>query len=220
MKPSPSKPHHVRFDEAGADRMDRTAVTVFAPIYPVIAEQIVARLHITEGRCVEIGSGPGLLSLALAPITGLHMTLLDAAMPMHRKARAHLSRSENAHRFTLLQGDVHHMPLCHGTIQLVVSRGSIFFWEDLKRAFKEIHRVLSPGGRAYVGGGFGSARLRARITRKMTAIQPDWRSFRDRNLGKASLKKIVNALHAAWVPHDIINDDSGFWIIIRKERES
>ena len=51
----------------------------------------------------------------------------------------------------------------------------------------------------------------------MTAIQPDWRSFRDRNLGKASLKKIVTALDAAWVPHDIINDDSGFWIIIRKE---
>ena len=81
-------------------------------------------------------------SLALAPITGLHMILLDAAMPMHRKAKAHLSRSEHAHRFMLLQGDVHHMPLCQGTVHLAVSRGSIFFWEDQKRAFKEIHRVL------------------------------------------------------------------------------
>ena len=82
MKPSAALAHPVRFDEARADQMDRTALTVFAPIYPVIAEQIVRRLDITEGRCVEIGSGPGLLSLALARITDLQMILLDVAMPI------------------------------------------------------------------------------------------------------------------------------------------
>lgn len=207
----------VYFDEAGAAKMDRTAVEIFAPVYPVLAAQIVRNLGITKGNCVDMGSGSGLLSLALARITQLRMILLDAAMPMHMRAKKHLSASGKKRRFTLLCGDVHNIPLNDASIHLMVSRGSIFFWDHPELAFKEIHRVLAPSGRSYMGGGFGSAELGEHIRKKMAVIQPEWRAFRDRNLGEPTRQKFITALHAADIDYDIIRDDSGFWIIIKKE---
>ena len=207
----------MNFDEAGAAQMDRTAVEIFAPVYPVLAAQMVRRLGITKGNCVDMGSGPGLLSLALARITQLRMILLDAAMPMHMRAKKHVSASGQKGRFSLLRGDVHNIPLNDGSIHLMVSRGSLFFWDHPESAFKEIHRVLAPSGRSYIGGGFGSAELNERIRKRMAVVQPGWRAFRDRNLGEATRRKFIEALHAAGIDYDIIKDDSGFWIIIKKE---
>jgi hypothetical protein len=38
---------------------------------------------------------------------------------------------------------------------LVVSRGSLWFWDDQVKGPQEIYRVLKPGGVAFVGGGLG-----------------------------------------------------------------
>jgi len=47
------------------------------------------------------------------------------------------------------------MPFPDNSVDLVVSRGSIFFWDDPAQGLKEVHRVLRPGGKAYIGGGAG-----------------------------------------------------------------
>jgi len=213
----PNQNRGVRFDESAAAEMDRTAVEIFAPVYPVIAEEIVRRLDIPGGQCVEIGRGPGLLSLALAHITALQMILLNAAMPMHIKAERHLSASGLGRRFALVCGDVNHIPLEDNSIHLAVSRGSIFFWDHPEHAFREVHRILAPEGRSYIGGGFGNAILRDRICEKMTAIKPEWCNFRDRNLGKQTWRRLLSPLHRAAIPHEMINDDSGVWIVVKKE---
>jgi SAM-dependent methyltransferase len=48
------------------------------------------------------------------------------------------------------------LPLVDNYLDLVVSRGSIFFWDDPARGIREVHRVLRPGGCAMIGGGCGS----------------------------------------------------------------
>ncbi len=205
-------------ESEGAGRMDRIAKTVFAPIYPVIAEQILDRCGITRGRCLDIGSGPGSLGIALARSSDLVVTLLDSSLEALKIAEGNVRDAGLSDRIYLLPGDVHDIPLPAGSIDLIVSRGSIFFWDDLARAFAEIHRVLAPGGKTYVGGGFGTAELRDSITEAMIKKNPDWKNFRDKNLGADNQARIAGVVRDLGIPHRIINDDSGFWVLIEKER--
>ncbi|MBC7343666.1 MAG: methyltransferase domain-containing protein, partial [Clostridia bacterium] len=48
----------------------------------------------------------------------------------------------------------------HDYFTLPGKQGFGVFWENLEKAFKEIHRVLAPGGIAYIGGGFGTSELK------------------------------------------------------------
>ncbi len=198
--------------------MDRIAKTVFAPIYPVIAEQILDRCGITRGRCLDVGSGPGSLGIALARASDLLITLLDSSPDALEIAEKNVLDAGLSDRISLLPGDVHDIPVPSGSIDLIVSRGSIFFWDDLARAFSEIHRVLAPGGKTYVGGGFGTAELRDSITEAMVKKNPDWKNFRDKNLGPDNRARIAGVVADLGLPYQAIDDDSGFWIVMEKER--
>ena len=54
-----------------------------------------------------------------------------------------------------MAADVHALPFRDNSFDLVISRGSIFFWRDQSTALREIVRVLKPGGYAFIGGGYG-----------------------------------------------------------------
>ena len=113
------------------------------------------------------------------------------------------------------------MPFEDNYADLVVSRGSIFFWEDLGKAFSEILRVLKPGGVAFIGGGFGSAKIEEDIVKKMAKEYPEWRKSEKKGK-KTTIKrrlKIVKALLEEEIPYESICDESGFWIILRKKNE-
>jgi ubiquinone/menaquinone biosynthesis C-methylase UbiE len=59
-------------------------------------------------------------------------------------------------RLVAVVGVAEAMPFPDNTADLVVSRGSIFFWDDPVKGLQEVYRVLRPGAKAYVGGGAGS----------------------------------------------------------------
>jgi SAM-dependent methyltransferase len=48
------------------------------------------------------------------------------------------------------------------SVDFLVSRESIFFWDDPVKGLKEIRRVLRPGGTACIGGGAGSGHIATR----------------------------------------------------------
>ncbi len=146
---------------------DRIAREVFAPVYPVIAQQIRTRTGITQGVCLDIGTGGGYLGIALAAITDLEFYLMDKSPEMQEIAWMNVAVSGFQNRVHTLCGDVHDIPRENGSIDLVISRGSLFFWEDKARAFAEIYRVLAPGGGAYIGGGMGTKELFDKITVEM-----------------------------------------------------
>jgi ubiquinone/menaquinone biosynthesis C-methylase UbiE len=119
-------------------------------------------------------------------------------------------------RSDFLVGDIHDLKLQENSIDLVISRGSSPFWVDWKQAYSEILRVLKVGGKAYIGGGFGTAELREHIVKTMNKNNPSWRnSFKDKViLEREALPNIMQSL----APHsfEIIDDDSGYWIYITK----
>lgn len=195
---------------------DNIVRTVFAPIYPVIAEQIKTLTSITQGRCLDAGCGTGALGIALAQITDMHVTFFDQSEEMLNLASGYVDENGLDNRSTFLQGDIHAIPLIDEDVHLVISRGSSLFWENWHQAYSEILRILKPGGMAYIGGGFGNAELRESIVKTMSENNPDWRnSFKDRiKAEREALPKILHSLRPS--KFNIIDDESGFWAVITK----
>ena len=204
-----------------AQEYDRIARTVFAPIYPVIADQIIARTGVTRGICLDIGCGGGYLGAALARITDLFVHFLDNSAEMLAIAGRTINENGLQTRADTRQGAVSSIPLPDASVDLAVSRGSIFFWENLPRAFQEIYRVVAPNGWAYVGGGFGSKELKANIVREMATRGQNGDPFSNkvrRNLSSETRAHFETALKTAGIDSFSIlhGNDIGLWIVLRK----
>lgn len=204
-----------------AHKYDKIAKGVFAPVYPLIADQIIAYTGITQGTGLDIGCGGGYLGAALAGKTDLFIRLFDASPDMLEIARRTIDENGLSGRADTLQGDVTTIPLPDNTVDLAVSRGSVFFWDDLPRALADIHRVLAPGGWAYIGGGFGSKAVTESIVEEMTRRNQGSHGFRDRvhrNLGPETRDRFKTALITAGIDRfSILHDDEiGLWMVMRK----
>ncbi|MHC1626525.1 MAG: class I SAM-dependent methyltransferase [Methanoculleaceae archaeon] len=206
-----------RSDKSDARMMDTIAKGPFAPIYPVIARQAIGACGITEGRCIDIGCGPGHLAIALCAVSNLEIDALDSSPDMLEIAGENIEEAGLTDRIRLVHGDVHNLPYSDDSVDLIVSRGSLFFWDDRPRAFSEIWRVLRPGGRTFVGGGFGTAALKAEITLKMREIDPGWEKKMAKRLSPERREAILKDLEKACIPaYKILRDEASFWIIMRK----
>ena len=197
-----------------AHEFDEIARNVFAPAYPLLASQVVAKTGVRSGNCLDLGSGGGYLGLALAETTALQVWLLDESEDMRGIAAANIFARNLAGRVRAVTGDAHDIPLPAASMTLVVSRGSLFFWNDLPRAFREIWRVLAPGGHAHVGGGFGSVNVRDEIVGTMQRRNPEWAPKFDQNRDDSSYGDALRK--AGIMDFDITRDGSGFWITFQK----
>ncbi|HHW61549.1 MAG TPA: class I SAM-dependent methyltransferase [Syntrophomonadaceae bacterium] len=143
------------------------------PVYPLIAQQILDDYQITAGKCLDIGTGHGFLGIELAKITELEMYFVDLdpeALEISKKNTA-MNKLQNPLHF--VQADVCALPFKDDFADLVISRGSLWFWKDQVKGLQEIHRVLKPGGVAFVGGGLGRytpATMRKRLQGKKRKI--------------------------------------------------
>jgi len=207
----------VGFHDEYAENFEDVAANVFAPIYPVISQQIINICQIKSGTFIDVGSGPASLAIALGEIVDGKVYAMDFSEKMLDIAKKKIeSRDLNANVIPIF-GDVHDMPFDNCFADLVVSRGSLFFWKDVPQAFREIYRVLKPGGMAYIGGGFGTAELKSKITQPMEKRDPAWSQCVEKRLNKTNLDSFKKALHVAEIDHyRTIDDESGFWICFKK----
>lgn len=204
-------------EKEAAGGMDRIAKTLFKPIYPVIAANAIKEAGVREGICIDAGSGPGSLAIAMAGYPGFRVYALDHSPASNEIAEKNIEEAGLSERVTVVNGSVEEIPLESGIADLVVSRGSIFFWEDYNRAFSEIERVLKPGGRSYIGGGFGNAELRDTIVAEMIRRKPEWEKKYKRNMSKDMKNTLIEA--AAGLKDckaRCIDDETGLWIILEK----
>jgi ubiquinone/menaquinone biosynthesis C-methylase UbiE len=204
------------------EEYDKISKLAFAPIYPYLARCIKEKFGISKGVCVDVGSGPGSLAIALARITRLHVYSLDIKEGMTQVALRNIAKAGLASRVTAVTADVCRMPFDDGSVDLVVSRGSLPFWEDRGGAFREIYRVLKPGGTAYVGGGFGSPEIKSRV---MEAFSTKKALGASREKFLAGMKRpnftpeqLEADLAASSVTGTIEEEYSGLWVQIVKPR--
>lgn len=206
--------------KTNVSRYDETARGVNAPMYTYYAQKIKEKTGITKGVCIDVGSGGGYLGLALAKITDLDFIFLDISADMLEKARLHIAEDGLQKRAKTLLADVHSIPLADGSVNLVISRGSIPFWKDPAKALKEIYRVLAPGGKVYVGGGRGTPEIQAQIAaqRKELGMEPSDRPKGDKRPagggpGRIPQRNYDEILKATGITKYVLNKgDDGMWI--------
>ena len=206
----------VQTTEQAANEND-LARTIFFPVYPVIAHQILERADIDDGICLDVGCGSGHLAVALATLSNLRVFALDSTEPVRSIADATIRKYHLEQRVRTMPGTVNVLPFGSASMNLVVSRGSFFFWESLSRGFSECLRVLKPGGMAYIGDGFGNARIGREIMERMRDREPGWQSEQRDRYMRCNPHIIRSALAAAGIfEYDLIDDESGFWIVFWK----
>lgn len=207
-----------RFDQDRAGEYAAIANEVFAPIYPVIARQILERCGVREGLCVDVGCGAANLAIALAKITSLDVCAMDFSPPILELGQENIKREGLEDRVTAIAGDVHRMPFADGVASLVISRGSMRFWRNRPAAFREMRRVLRPGGKGYVGGGLGSRELADQINEEMTRRGADWKNKPTPKVRKKDTAEWGEIMRkAGFSRFELIRDDSGSWVCFENE---
>ena len=202
---------------------DEIAEKFFSPVYPVIADAILEKTGIGGGQLLDLGCGGGHLGFELLQRGNFSAAVFADANPEALKAakRRGAERGFDAIMETSLQ-DACALDLPHENFDLVVSRGSMPFWDDQRAAFSGIYRLLAPGGWAYIGGGLGNAQLAEDIKTAMREEREKHggegpRCF-DRKDSKTLADEEYRALFAETDAELAIvnNDDEGHWIILSK----
>lgn len=100
-------------------------------------------------QVLEVGCGQGTL-LNYLPGLGAGLTIgLDASLESLRRARD-AAASLELERMVFLHGDAEHLPFEDASFDRVLSIGVLHHTPDTAGSVRELHRVLSPGGRAIV----------------------------------------------------------------------
>lgn len=188
---------------------------VFRDIYPVIAEQVLELTGIRSGLCIDLGGGPGMLGVWIARSSDLHVAIVDPLADCLALAEENIAKHDLTGRVTTRHGAAEALPAADGEADLIISRGSIYFWEDQGKGLREIYRALAPGGWGYIGGGFGNQALRDRIFAEK-ANDPEWKNGVAERGRKNPPSHFRNLLDEAEIPGEVRTDERGTWIIFRK----
>jgi ubiquinone/menaquinone biosynthesis C-methylase UbiE len=130
---------------------DALSRLVLGPLLRRIAADVAA-VAPAGAQVLEVGCGPGHLSIRLARQHGLRVTGLDLDPAMIERARANAEHPGNGdeRRPSFLVGDVASLAFPDGSFDLAVSTFSMHHWADPTAGLAEIGRVLRPGARALI----------------------------------------------------------------------
>ncbi len=137
------------------------------PIYPLLAQQCVDDYGLDNGICLDIGTGNGFVGTEIAKITHMDVYFIDIEAEAVDFARRTVAQADIDNEVFFVEADVcTKLPFADNFADFIISRGSIWFWEDKVKGLAEIYRVLKVGGIALVGSGLGRyvpSTMRARL---------------------------------------------------------
>lgn len=107
-----------------------------------------------DGPWLDLSCGPGVFCRAIgAAAPGALVVGLDISRAMLDVAA---SRTAGYHNVQLIRGDAHALPFVDAAFEGVNNAGALHAYDDPELVFREILRVLRPGG-LYVGSTFAEA---------------------------------------------------------------
>ncbi len=107
---------------------------------------ILAKVLPLPGYVLEIGTGKGRFLAAMAKHAD-RITTLDADPEQQRAAKLHVRQTQAGHRIRFVAHDAEHLPWPDASFDTVASVNTFHHLERPMRVFKEMLRVLKPGGK-------------------------------------------------------------------------
>jgi ubiquinone/menaquinone biosynthesis C-methylase UbiE len=182
-----------------------------------MAQLIINKTGVCRGKCLELAAGAGYLGFALAEITMLDIYLLENNRDAIKQAETHIARSNASDRINTVRGSVSEIPLPDDSMHLVTSKKTIFTWNNRLKIFKEVYRILAPGGFACFCGGFEPQDIRTRVNTCLTGVNPKLVSLLDTQVYTNQMHNFKKVLVEAEIPSfDVKCQDNGMWIVFGK----
>lgn len=144
------------FGAAQRDAAVAYARDLSGPFFGAWTRATVARMRLRAGmRVLDVACGTGALAHAAAARVGARgrVVAMDASGVMLEVARDAMDRAapvDDGAVVALARGDVHALPFADGSFDRVSCPHGLAFFRDPPSALREMHRMLSPGGRLVV----------------------------------------------------------------------
>lgn len=124
-------------------RAQRILDAMFAPIATQLAQTVPSG---AEWKVLDVGCGTGATTLAVAERLGPagHCTGIDLSAPMIDKARERAAAAGLPVDF--IAGDAGRPPLAAASIDHIISRFGVMFFDDPTAAFARLRETARPGG--------------------------------------------------------------------------
>jgi SAM-dependent methyltransferase len=106
-----------------------------------------------KGRYLEIGAGPGVLTVEIARNhPEVEITALELLPDMVTVGREYIAENKLDNRITYVIGDVENEKLYHslGTFDLVYSTYSLHHWSNPDKAIVNLYSTVKKGGMLYI----------------------------------------------------------------------
>jgi len=134
------------FDPPSSEAYDRiSGLPIFTFERGLVIKKI--KKYDPQGTLLDVGCGPGYLAgEIIRNYPALEVIGLDISQDMLELAAKNLHSS----KLRLVRGDAAAMPIESSSIDFVASSLSLHHWDKPAAVFREIYRVLRPGGRFLV----------------------------------------------------------------------
>jgi arsenite methyltransferase len=165
----------IDFDEVSSQRVEAMYTT---PDVVAQRQEVLKMLELRPGeRVLDIGSGPGLLAYEMGVAVGKtgHVSGIDISNSMLALATRRCGALPWVDfRF----GDATTLPYADGDFDAAVATQVYNYVDDLSTAFRELYRVLRPGGRALI-------------------LETDWEMLVWNTTDRERMRRMLNA----WTEH-------------------
>jgi SAM-dependent methyltransferase len=192
-------------------KMDRELISrlnkLWEPIYPYLAQWIGGRYPGKPSLTLELGPFSGGISRGLKRLLENVRTLCL----MSEIEVADTIKNQFGSDVEILIGSPERLPLV-APFDLVIYRGAFFFLTT--QVIKEAFRILKPGGRAFLGGGYGVqtppeeiARIAEESKRLNYRLGKKW-------ISRGELQEMVR--EAEMEAYSEILQEGGLWLLLKK----